>query len=148
LLALRRDKERVAGEQLEEEIKAFLASKHIDCFETTTVLDRAVTRKNREKAVFEKLREFAGARLVITDRLHAMIFAELTGTASIAIDNESKKVMGAYEWLRGNPGVLYLEDTDDITANILRMYGAEVAGFDFDYPADIVVRAIRGETEA
>jgi len=148
LLCLRRDRECIVGQGLAEEIKVLLASKHIDCFETTTVLDRSVTRRNREEAVFEKLWEFAGARLVITDRLHAMIFAAVTQTPCIAVDNESKKVMGTYEWLRGNPGILHLENASDITANILRMHDAPIPEFDFDYPADIIERAINGEGAA
>lgn len=37
--------------------------------------------------------------MVITDRLHGMIFAAITGTPCIAFDNISKKVSGVYKWI-------------------------------------------------
>lgn len=46
-----------------------------------------------------KLRQFAKARILITDRLHAMLFAAYTGTPCIALDNISKKISGVYEWI-------------------------------------------------
>ena len=55
---------------------------------------------NRTIAVEKKLMEFSRAELVITDRLHAMLFAAITGTPCVAFDNSSKKVSGVYEWIR------------------------------------------------
>ena len=39
-------------------------------------------------------------RSLITDRIHGMLFAAVTGTPCIALDNVSKKVSGAYEWIQ------------------------------------------------
>ena len=47
----------------------------------------------------KKLLEFSRAKLIITDRLHGMIFAALAETPCIALDNLSKKVSGVYQWI-------------------------------------------------
>ena len=52
----------------------------------------AVTVSNRKERVREKMQEFCGAELVITDRLHGMVFAALTGTPCIAFSNNNHKV--------------------------------------------------------
>ena len=56
--------------------------------------------EEREQSVREKLEEFSQAELVITDRLHGMIFSAITSTPCIAMDNLSRKVSGGYEWLK------------------------------------------------
>ncbi len=46
-----------------------------------------------------KLKHFAGKKLIVTDRLHGMLFAAITATPCIAFDNISKKVSGVYQWI-------------------------------------------------
>ena len=53
-----------------------------------------------------KINEFADVQLVITDRLHSMIFSIIGGTKCIAFDNKTKKVSGVYdEWLKNESGL-------------------------------------------
>lgn len=67
---------------------------------TDTVINHNVRISSREKELEKKLKEFAKYKLVITDRLHGMIFAYLTKTPCIAFDNVSKKVTGVYKWIQ------------------------------------------------
>ena len=55
--------------------------------------------------------KFRECELVITDRIHGMIFAAITGTPCIALSNYNYKVKGTYEWIK-NLG--YIKFTDDI----------------------------------
>ena len=64
--------------------------------------------------VFAKFEEFRGARLVITDRLHGMIFSAVTGTPCIALNNANGKVGFEYEWLKSLPYIRFVERIDDI----------------------------------
>lgn len=66
---------------------------------TSTLVPKKVSKNNRKHELEKKWAEFASAQLVITDRLHAMIFSAITKTPCIAFDNVSKKVSGVYEWL-------------------------------------------------
>lgn len=45
-----------------------------------TIFDRSVTLQERRNVVLNKLSEFANAEIVVTDRLHGMIFSAITGT--------------------------------------------------------------------
>lgn len=81
---------------------------------TDTVLNRQIMPKDREKLVYSKLLQFSQARLVVTDRLHGMIFSALTGTPCIALGNNNGKVKGVYEWIKQNTYICYLDDPKKI----------------------------------
>lgn len=65
-----------------------------------TVLNRSVGKSERHYEVSCILDKISHAKLIITDRLHAMIFAVITGTPCITFDNLSHKVKGVYEWIK------------------------------------------------
>lgn len=44
--------------------------------------------------------EFSAAGLVVTDRLHGMIFAFITGTPALVLPNSNFKVESCYEWIK------------------------------------------------
>lgn len=70
------------------------------------------------EAVFEEtLHNFwsmlRSSRVVVTDRLHCMIFCVITGTPCVAIDNSNKKISGVYnEWLGEINWVKFATDSD------------------------------------
>lgn len=67
---------------------------------TTPSSNTEINIEHRERAVIEKIREFAKNRCIITDRLHGMIFSIITDTQCIAYDNKNKKVSGVLEIIR------------------------------------------------
>lgn len=83
-----------------------------------TVSNHAVRSKEREERVNELLQRFADAKLVITDRLHGMIFATVCGTPCIALGNSNGKVKGVYEWIKDIPYITYLDDVKEIQSVI------------------------------
>ena len=63
---------------------------------------------------------FLGADIVITDRLHSMVFALLAGCKCIAIDNTTHKVSGVYKkWLYTINGLWVLENSSKLSDDIL-----------------------------
>lgn len=64
-----------------------------------TLVDHTISRKEREGELQKLLEEFRHTELVITDRLHGMLFCAVTGTPCLAIDNISHKVSGVYKWI-------------------------------------------------
>ena len=79
-----------------------------------TVLEFDVNSEQRQKYVKLKLQEFKKHKLVITDRLHGMIFAAITGTPCIAIDNCYYKIKANYEWFKNIEYIKYVDDFDKI----------------------------------
>ncbi|WP_022772816.1 polysaccharide pyruvyl transferase family protein [Butyrivibrio sp. AE2015] len=100
LLCFRDDREKYISIDIVKEIEKCAKEKNIEIKRSSTVLERNVDVSEREQAVEEKLKEFASAKLVVTDRLHGMLFAAITGTPCIAFDNETGKVGGVYEWIK------------------------------------------------
>ena len=72
-----------------------------------------VTKENRAELVRNKMQEFCCAELVITDRLHGMVFAALTGTPCIAFSNYNHKVKGTYDWISYLPYIRYFETAEE-----------------------------------
>ena len=68
----------------------------------------------RDSLLSWKLKDFQHAELVITDRLHAMVFSALSGTRVVALDNVSGKVSGAHRWLSGLDYVRVASSIDDV----------------------------------
>ncbi|MBP3238157.1 MAG: polysaccharide pyruvyl transferase family protein [Lachnospiraceae bacterium] len=79
--------------------------------ETTTVLNNLIPMDKRDEAVKTKIKEFGEASIVVTDRLHAMLFALLAGTPCLAFDNTTGKVFGVGQYLKDNGMPVYLIDT-------------------------------------
>lgn len=109
LLCLRSDKERVTGDGAALALRSALKARGLAAHETDTVVDLGtfgrITTRNREAVLDAKWDEFASAEVVVTDRLHGMLFSAITGTPCVALDNVSHKVSQGYEWIRHLPYV-------------------------------------------
>jgi pyruvyl transferase EpsI len=101
-----------------------------------------VTQAMRDEQLQAKWQEFAASRLVITDRLHAMIFAVITGTACIAVDNKSKKVSGVYEWLQDVPYVHYCDSPAQVCETIDRVLYGDAPRERYAFPMRLLTDAI------
>lgn len=99
-LCLRSDMEKTFDHSVLDTLTAGLRKLGYRMELTDTVIEGEIDPEERSRAVNAKLNQFAQGSLVITDRLHGMVFSALSSTPCIALDNISKKVSGGYEWLR------------------------------------------------
>lgn len=111
LLCLRKDAEKSINDESTVNINK-IVSKYYKIKYTDTVVKKRITEKNREEELKEKLEEFSNAELIITDRLHGMIFAAITETPCIAIGNYNYKVKGVYEWIKNLEYVEFIDNLD------------------------------------
>lgn len=116
LCCLRRDKEGIFTGSRKELLLCVLRRRFGDenIVYTDTVISRNVGIKEREHFLQQKWKEFAKHELVITDRLHGMIFALLTGTPCVAINNKSGKVQAVYDLIKENKYIAYVNDLTEI----------------------------------
>lgn len=153
ILCLRNDVERTLSEDQHKQV----CGQAEELFGTnvkkiSTVRDRNVAVCQRENALRQIFDEFRSTELVITDRLHGMIFCAITGTKCIVLDSKSPKLRGCYQWIQGLPYIAFADKPGEIAAayaKIRHAHGAyDVAVFS-DYWAslkeDICLRA--GKTE-
>ncbi len=75
----------------------------------------------RRYFVANKIDEYARSQLVVTDRLHGMLFCCITGVPCVALDNKSKKISGVYEWVKELPYIIFVESVSDVETAVERI---------------------------
>lgn len=78
------------------------------------VAPECIPIEKREAILEDKFAEFSSAELVITDRLHGMIFCAITGTPCVVLDSKSPKLRGCYEWIKDLEYIRFIEDASQI----------------------------------
>lgn len=97
---MRKDREQSSDLKFVDQIYNALIEKGFRLREISTINDKRVRSYERGKICSNQFRKFSACNIIITDRLHAMIFSFLTGTPCIVFDNKTKKVSGVYnQWL-------------------------------------------------
>jgi len=142
LLCFRKDREKVIDEYAEKKLIDEIKKAKVPYTFTSTVVSKYIDYWNRKKELMKKWREFSMAQLVITDRLHAMIFAAITETPCIAMDNKSKKVKGVYEWIRDLPYVQYADDISTACELIQDMLHLKECKNTYSFPTEKVEKIL------
>lgn len=125
LLVFRDDAEQQLSDEIKKELLDLLSKRLQSYIITDMYSSIPVTDENRFELVREKMQQFADAKLVITDRLHGMIFSALTGTPCIVFENYNHKISEAYSWISYLPYISFVSsDTrfDEIIDEVLN-YG-------------------------
>ena len=106
LLCLRNDIEKTLHDNL---LEKQLEEEQIVYIKKDINLYRYISQQNgvAELESFAKL--MRGCRLVLTDRLHAMILAVICNVPCIAFDNSTHKVSEVYNWIKNQKGVMVLD---------------------------------------
>ena len=104
----------------------------------STLVEYGVSSETRFFELNKKWNELAGAELLICDRLHAMIFALITHTPCICLDNVSKKVSGTYEWIKEAPYIRMVNSVDDIPLAYAELQKQVGATWNYEYPYEIL----------
>lgn len=99
MTCLRNDKESLLKEEKDKFIDK-LKKEYSNVVVYDTVLKREVYKKDREKELNKMFNKFRQAKVVITDRLHGMVFAAITKTPCIVTKSLDHKVTGTYEWIK------------------------------------------------
>lgn len=130
LFCVRSDAEKSIDDNIWIELEESLDSLGAKHRRTDMYSDCSVTKDNRAECVRKKMQEFCGAELAITDRLHGMIFAAITGTPCIVFSNYNHKVKGTYDWISYLPYIRYVETVDQAKAAISELLAMKNCRFD------------------
>ena len=121
LLCMRQDIEKALDQKEQERLAKFLETTDYTIQFTDTQLDYHIKKCDRVKKLNEYFKRWQESRLVITDRLHGMVFAAITGTPCVAFDNFNGKVRGTYAWIKYLPYIEYAENVDHALAIIPKL---------------------------
>ena len=88
-----------------------------------TQVPYSVNSSIRNLEIKKMVASFSSYELVVTDRLHGMLYSLISGTPVIAIDNNTQKISGSYyDWFVGVPYVSLYKKDDDISEQIESFY--------------------------
>ena len=113
LICLRKDNEKKETDSIKiSSIINELKRKEINLLVCDTQIeDDKVKLEGGEYHLNKLLDQFRSSSLVITNRLHGMIFAFITGTPAIVLDNSTGKVSSTFDWLK-DCGFIHFADSD------------------------------------
>lgn len=124
ILCLRNDQESCLNEDQRNEIKSIVISRSKHVLEIDTFKD---SDDNLESSFRDLIRHYQNAEMVITDRLHGMIFAFITGTPAIVLPNNNGKIEHSYDWIGGCGYICFLKSIEDFPQKFLKIsYQSEV----------------------
>ena len=130
-LCFRNDMEGVLTHQDREQVKNFtesLSGNNITELSTISAVKR-ITEENREDVLSELLSRFSSCKLIITDRLHAMIFAVITNTPCVVFDNKNHKISGVYKFVKDKCAVVLINSPKQLSVAVEKV---QMKTCDFD----------------
>ena len=113
LLLFREDKEKTLREDEKIKIKEIIKKYYGEYMLSDMHLGEDVINMGgniRKVALEDKFREFQSSKLVVTDRLHGMIFAAITETPCIVLGSFNHKITESYKWLKDLDYIKFCKD--------------------------------------
>ena len=115
IMCIRNDAERTSTEKDETIIYNQLQKMFgYKITKTDMCVGHSIAVENRDYELQKKLEQFRSSELVITDRLHCMIFCVITGTPCIVINSKSPKIKGCYDWIKNFEYIRFTDKISDI----------------------------------
>jgi exopolysaccharide biosynthesis predicted pyruvyltransferase EpsI len=141
ILCLRNDQEKALNSDNHNIIHQFAC----DNFNNVNIYDLFIEKRlifNDYKMLLQDtLHNFSRSQLVITDRLHGMVFAFITGTPAIILPNFNSKIEKSFEWIRN---CKFIGFTNDINYGLLQSLKDTVCHIDIN-TEDIIKQQIQLE---
>ena len=111
MTCFRKDKEDVFAEE-KEVLNDKLKKNFSDVFAYDTVINKEVYIETRESELEIMLNNFLNSKVVITDRLHGMIFCVLTKTPCIVTKSLDHKINETYKWIKDLNYIKFVNNLD------------------------------------
>ena len=110
---LREDLEKTLDDKVKDNVISLLEEYYDDFESSDTQAGYDVMPEDREEELEKKFSLFRQKQLVLTDRLHGMIFSAITGTPCIVLNSKSHKLKGVYDWVLKDCDYLLFSDNPD-----------------------------------
>ena len=132
LLCLRNDEEGILENSQQTQLESLLREKYPTVKRMDTVVSYAKEDFCREEEIKALLREIGSAELMVTDRLHGMVFSVITGTECIVLPTFNTKVVSAFEEIK-DVSNLTLARTAEEFQNALNGVGGKKVRYQNDH---------------
>ena len=98
-ICIRSDIESAISKDQLSQVEKMLSTTNEKVYHFDTCIGGTIYYGIQENTLKMILNDISKYKLVITDKLHGMIFCYLTGTPCIVFDNYNKKISGVYKWI-------------------------------------------------
>lgn len=148
LFCLRNDSEKILPDNQEKLLINFIEDKYRKVTITDTVVPYSIKITQRDNELNKIWKQFSSSRLVITDRLHGLIFSIVTGTPCIVFDNFNSKIKMTYlDWLISYKNVRFISQDvpfslENIMTEIEEIIDGDVPPFDSANVYEPLINAI------
>lgn len=113
-ICFREDREKINHARPDEIMKEF-QNDNVEFIKLSTIADSAVSCEERKERVDCLIEKFHKCDLVITDRLHGMIYSFLAKSPCMAFDNRTHKISGVYAlWLNDCTYIEMMNQENDL----------------------------------
>ncbi|KKB73527.1 MULTISPECIES: polysaccharide pyruvyl transferase family protein [Bacillus] len=109
LVCLRDDKESFLKKEERKALLKAVTDEYGGVRTFTTTIGKRVSSVSREMELNKLWDQLRGAEVVVTDRLHGMIFCAITGTPCVVIRSFDHKVLEGFNWLKDIPSMKLVE---------------------------------------
>ncbi len=116
VICLRSDKESALKTEDKIKIIGFCEENSEKVVVTDTCTNYEISRDERRRVLEKKIGLFGSAKLVITDRLHGMIFSIITETPCIVLGNDHHKVFETYKTFSDCSYIKYVNSVNELEA--------------------------------
>ena len=113
VICMRSDEEKKLTSQQNDEVIKMIQHNFQDFTFYDTHIGKTILTSEQRKSELDKIWEaFGNAELVVTDRLHGMIFCHITNTPALVFRNSNHKIKETYDWIKDNPNIQLIENYD------------------------------------
>lgn len=160
LCFLRQDKEKTLCKEDEKTLKKTLSffTDYSIVYSDTVLKNRTKTKiknvywYNRRFKLRQKWKEIQQSKLIITDRLHGMIFGYINHTPVILLPSLSPKIKGVYQWVSNCKSIVYLENIEKLKSTMINLLKTrqsfDVINFSKEFePLKNALKGVRNESK-
>ena len=125
ILLLRKDLESVMSAKDKQSIKNVLQQYTSEIRINDTQLITDIDVYDRRVVMDEFISKIAKAEIVVTDRLHGMVFCAITKTPCIVLPNYNHKVEGVYDWISELEYIIMIQDMTELEGAVKSLLNIE-----------------------
>lgn len=114
LICLRDDKEKGDQRISYDYVAVLLRNRGLTFERFSTVIRESVKICDRNQYLESIINKISTTKFIVTDRLHAMIFAAITKTPCVVIPTFNHKVAGSYEWIKHLNYIKFCKNCDEL----------------------------------
>ncbi|MBR2744800.1 MAG: polysaccharide pyruvyl transferase family protein [Clostridia bacterium] len=148
LLMFRSDKEKTLSSNAQERIINIVNNMYGNYIKSDMHLGEDVTNIDgdlREKTVREKFKQLNTCKLVITDRLHGMIFSAVTETPCVVFGSYTHKIKESYKWLKNLGYIDFCDDVNMLEEKILKVSACKDRHYDNSFAVEKIAEILKNE---